>query len=112
MQRPEEYAGLFREFSPQDLKINLNVAHLGLAAKAFTFSIPAFLEIVQPYVVAMELSHNHGKKDDHLPLEAQGWYWDVIRDPRFCHVYKIIEARNTSVEKIKETVDLLEKNLE
>lgn len=106
MQRPEEYQRFFQHFSPEDIGINLNLGHLILASKAFSFEQKDFVDLVAPYVVAMELSHNQGINDDHLPLKEEAWYWSIIADPRFTDAYKIVETRNTSIKDILENMVL------
>ena len=104
LQRPEEYKNLFKFFSPKDIGINLNIGHLNLASNAFSFSKSKFVDMLKPYIVAIELSHNNGIEDQHLPLKKNQWYWKIINDPDFSKVYKILEFRNTSIEKIKQVI--------
>ena len=104
MQRPEEYQKLFQFFTPSELGISLNIGHLNLASKFFDFSKLKFVEKLKPYIVAFELSHNNGIKDQHLPLKKNQWYWKIINDPDFSEMYKILEFRNTSIEKIKQVI--------
>ena len=100
MQKPEEFKDLFQLFFPKDIGVNLNIGHLILASKAFHFPMGELVDVVAPYVVEMELSHNHGKVDDHLPLQKEGWYWPLIFDARFNEVPKIVETRDTSIQAI------------
>jgi sugar phosphate isomerase/epimerase len=109
LQRPEEYKNLFKFFSPKDIGINLNIGHLNLASNAFSFSKSKFVDMLKPYIVAIELSHNNGIEDQHLPLKKNQWYWKIINDPDFFKVYKILEFRNTSIKNIKNTLNLLNK---
>jgi len=95
MQKPEEFQRLFKYFGPRDLGINLNIGHLNLASRAFNFSRLKFTDQIKPYIVAIELSHNNGKEDQHLPLRKNQWYWKIINDSNFSKVYKILEFRNT-----------------
>ena len=105
MQKPNEYKELFKYFKPKDLGINLNLGHLNLAAKAFKFSKHNFVELVKKYVVALELSDNNGLEDEHLPLKKNKWYWEIIDDPYFNKTYKILEFRNTNIQKVKKVVN-------
>jgi len=109
MQRPEEYEELVEKYSVNDISINLNIGHLNLASKAFDFNRFEFVNIIQDYIVGMELSHNDGKEDQHLPLKDEGWYWELINDVRFKYVYKILEFRNTSISSIKKNIKFIEK---
>ena len=54
----------------------------------------------------MELSHNDGVEDQHLPLINDSWYWEIILNPIFDNCYKILEFRNTSIKSIKENISL------
>ena len=108
MQRPEEYKELFRMYTPSQIGVNLNIGHLNLAAKAFKFSIDSFFELVNDYIVAMELSHNEGFEDQHLPLVKDAWYWKYIFHPNFAKVYKVLEYRNVSMDKMIKSIKLFE----
>lgn len=110
LQRPAEFQRLMEIFSPAEIGINLNIGHLNLAARAFDFDRFEFVNQIADYIVAMELSHNEGQKDDHAPLVAGAWYWDIICDSRFQHAFKIFEGRDLSVDTILEMVSLLEAN--
>jgi len=109
MQKPNEYKELFKYFKPNDLGINLNIGHLNLASKAFKFSKFEFVKKLKKYILAIELSHNNGIEDQHLPLKTDEWYWKIINDPDFSKVYKILEFRNTSIKNIKNALKLLNK---
>jgi sugar phosphate isomerase/epimerase len=109
MQKPAEYKELFKYFKPNDLGVNLNIGHLNLASKAFKFSKFEFVKKLKQYILAIELSHNNGIEDQHLPLKRNEWYWKIITDPDFSKVYKILEFRNTSIKNIKNALKLLNK---
>ena len=106
LQRPAEYNKLFKFFSPNDLGINLNIGHLNLASRAFNFSKEKFVKMLKPYIVALELSHNNGFEDQHLPLQKGKWYWSIINDPYFAEAYKILEFRNTNIKKVTKVINL------
>ena len=108
LQYPKEYEQFFKLFTSDEIGINLNIGHLILAANAFDFSYHTFVDLIAEYVVAMELSHNDGVEDQHLPLQPDGWYWPLILDKRFENIYKILEFRNTSILTIKETLLLFD----
>jgi sugar phosphate isomerase/epimerase len=111
MQQPDEYKKFFSQFSPDDIGINLNLGHLNLASKAFGFSRDEFVNLISDYIVAMEMSHNNGENDDHLPLVDDEWYWDIISDPNFKKTYKILEFRESSFRQIRESFELCVRNL-
>jgi sugar phosphate isomerase/epimerase len=109
MQQPFEYEEFKGKYHASDIGINLNIGHLNLAANAFDFNRSEFVDLIQNYIVAMELSHNDGVEDQHLPLQLDSWYWDTIMDPRFDDVYKILEFRNTSISEIAKNIQMIQK---
>ena len=60
----------------------------------------------------MELSHNDGYQDQHLPLKSKGWYWNLINNKKFKKTYKILEFRNTSKKKLINNIKLFNKKNE
>lgn len=109
MQRPIEYKKFFKIFNKKDIGINLNIGHLNLAAIAFNFDKMKFVKEISNKIVAMELSHNYGKNDDHLPIKKNAWYWELINNEKFKNIPKILEFRNTKIQKIKDTYNLISK---
>ena len=109
MQRPSEYKKFFKIFSIKDIGINLNIGHLNLASIAFKFDKIKFIKDFSNKIFAMELSHNYGKKDDHLPIKKKSWYWKLIKNQKFENIPKILEFRNTSIKEVKKTYNLVTK---
>ena len=108
MQTPNEYKTFMKKYSPHEIGINLNIGHLNLASNAFDFDRLEFVGLIKDYMIAMELSHNNGIEDQHLPLQLDGWYWEAILDPRFDDVYKILEFRNTPISEIVNNIKLIQ----
>lgn len=108
MQKPIEYQKFIEKYYPRDIGINLNIGHLNLSAKAFCFKQEEFIDLIQNYIVAMELSHNNGVEDQHQPLQRDGWYWELIHDTRFEGVYKILEFRNTPISEIVKNIYMIQ----
>jgi sugar phosphate isomerase/epimerase len=110
MQKPQEYEEFIDRYNFVDIGVNLNIGHLNLAANAFDFDRFAFVDLVQDHIVAMELSHNDGVEDQHLPLRQGEWYWDIINDRRFEDAFKILEFRNTTISDIVANLKMFEKH--
>ena len=109
MQRPNEYKKLFEIFKNNEIGINLNIGHLNLASKAFNFDKKKFINKISKHIVAMELSHNFGRNDDHLPIRKNSWYWKIIKNSKYKNIPKILEFRDTNINTIKKTCKLLNK---
>jgi sugar phosphate isomerase/epimerase len=110
MQQPHEFAEFMTKYKVSDIGINLNIGHLNLAANAFDFDRIAFVDLLQNHIVAMELSHNDGVEDQHLPLQPEQWYWDIIHDSRFEEAFKILEFRNTTISDVVSNLRIFEEN--
>ena len=110
MQQPHEFEEFMTKYKVSDIGINLNIGHLNLAANAFEFDRYAFIDLIEEYIVALELSHNDGLEDQHQPLQADQWYWDVIHDIRFREVHKILEFRNTEIVEIVRNIQMIREN--
>ena len=108
MQRPDEYEEFMAKYSSSDIGMNLNIGHLNLAAKAFQFEREDFVDLIKDYIVAMELSHNDGIEDQHLPLQPNSWYWNLIFDPCLENAYKILEFRNTQISGIVKNIHMIQ----
>jgi len=106
MQKPEEYAVFMQHFSPDAIGITVNLGHLNLASRHFSFEPEHFIDQISEYIVAFEMSHNNGCEDQHLPLVAGAWYWDIISDERLRDVYTICEFRNVSIDGVKDSLAL------
>ena len=102
MQKPDEYIDFMQRYDKNRIGINLNLGHVLLASNSFNFSINSFVNLISDYVFAMELSHNNGIEDEHLPLRKNGWYWSIILNEKFKNLYKIFEFRNSNIEDIIE----------
>lgn len=108
MQKPEEYLKLFKIISSKDLGINLNLGHLNLASKAFKFSRKKFVNNLKKNIVAMELSHNNRRNDDHKILKrGKHWYWKIIKDKDFKNTIKILEIRNASIKSLSKNLEMI-----
>tara|TARA_B110000305_G_C18805005_1_gene344384 strand:+ start:151 stop:480 length:330 start_codon:yes stop_codon:yes gene_type:complete len=107
MQRPKEFIELFKYFKPNELGINLNIGHLNLASKAFNFSKKNFVKLLSKYIVAIEISHNNGLEDQHLPIKANQWYSEILKSDDLKNAIKILEFRNASIKQIKNSIKIL-----
>ena len=106
MQRPSEFKRLFR-FIPENLFINLNVAHTSLAAKAFNFSFSDFLKVTKDKIAAIELSCNDGINDQHLPINSKSPNLKYLKF--FKNIPIILEYRNTSLKTLKKSIKIIKK---
>jgi sugar phosphate isomerase/epimerase len=102
LQTPDEFEEFASAIPQAAAGINVNVGHLNLASKVFSFEPLTFLDQVAPRVVAFELSHNDGTRDQHLPPRPGHWYESILTDSRFAEIPMIIECRATPIEEVLE----------
>jgi len=107
MQRPKEFIALFKHFETKELGINLNIGHLNLASKAFSFSKINFVKLLKKYIVAVEISHNNGLEDQHLPIKEKQWYLKILNSNVLKNTPKILEFRNASIKEIRRSIKIL-----
>ncbi len=100
LQRPPELRRLFAEVADAGVEVNLNLAHLALAANAFGFERGELVDVAAPRLAAMEVSHNEGVHDEHRSLVEGGWYWPVLQAPALCAVPVILETRDTPLDTL------------
>lgn len=108
MQKPSEFKKLFKMI-PNNLHINLNIAHTLLASKVYGFSFLKLLKIIKKKVVAVELSCNDGLNDQHLPITSKSNNLKYVK--YFKNTPIILEFRNTSLETVKNSISVLKKFL-
>jgi sugar phosphate isomerase/epimerase len=108
LQRPDELARLLAEVANAGIHVNLNLAHLNLAANAFGFDRAQLLELAAPQLAAMEISHNDGVTDQHRPAVEGAWYWPLIQAPELRAVPIILETRDTPLATVVACVRAME----
>lgn len=102
---------------PDNVGLLLDLGHLNISSKFFTFNKKQFLEkYLSRYnknLYEIHISENDGIKDEHLSLSKDSWQYGFIREifseikdndikPVFC-----LEARNASAYQIKQNLDLI-----
>lgn len=105
METPEDYAWLFEHISCP-LKINFNLAHSYFASRHYGFSYEDFVKQLINSIVLVEVSHNDGSGDQHLPLVPDSLILEL------CHlmpdVPHILEFRRCNKKDLKESKLIME----
>lgn len=104
MERPNEYRRLFSELG-SGLLLNFNLAHSSLAAKFHGFDLSEFIEEFGHYFAAVEISHNDGEQDHHMPLIATSYVFQWL--PRLPDVPFILEFRESSPQELQHSAKML-----
>ena len=104
MEKPSEYRRLLKELGA-DLWLNFNLAHSSLSAKIHGFDLAAFIAEFSDRFTAIEISHNDGERDQHLPLTTDSYVWQWI--PLLPDVPLVLEFREATAADIRRGVDLL-----
>lgn len=108
MQKPNEFEDLFKIF-PKNLFLNLNIAHSNFASKVFNFSLVNFIKQFKKKIAAVELSCNDGFHDQHLPIKSNSENLKYLKYLK--NIPIILEFRNTNFQNIKNSIQVLKKNL-
>ena len=111
MQNLDECKYFFKNINKNDVKLSVNIGHLNLAAKVYKFNKIKYLTSLKNYIETFELSHNNGYEDHHKPLIDNSWYWEILKSKIFREKIMILEYRNVSIAKIKESIKLFNKKM-
>jgi len=106
METMTEYNNLFALF-PEDIYLNLNLAHTRLASIEHKYNIDDLIKCYYDKIVLVEISHNNGQIDQHLPLTDNSYIFDYL--PLLPDVPHILEFRNASVDQINSSINLMRK---
>ena len=106
MQNINECRAFFKQIKSKDVKLSVNIGHLNLAANRFKFNKIDYLNQLKNYIEAFEISNNNGYYDQHKPISPNSWYWSVLRNKDFRNKIMILEYRNVSINKIKQSIKL------
>jgi len=103
MERPDEYERLMSRLS--GIWLNFNLAHTSLSARVHGFDVGDFVTKFGRYFAAVELSHNDGHSDQHMPLQPGSYVlpW-VCKLP---DVPWIMEFRNATIGDIESGAALI-----
>ena len=104
METLNEYDELFSIF-PEDIYLNINLAHTRFAAQAHDYSLKEFINRYYEKIVLIEVSHNDGIIDEHLPLIKESYvfdYFDILPDVPY-----VLEFRNTGLGAIEHSIALM-----
>lgn len=105
--KPHDFSRLLDEDLSEKIGINLNLAHLNLAANAWGFDKAETIELLRPKIMAVEVSHNNGMEDDHCALNPGSWYMDILKDEYFKTIPVVFEGRNLAVDEVCASYKLL-----
>lgn len=104
MQEPKEYERLFLEI-PNGLKINFNLAHSYLSSIVHGFPLQEFIVRFKDKIAAVEVSHNNGREDEHLPLIEDSYvfeYLSLLKDKKI-----ILEFRHCAIAELKKSISMI-----
>jgi len=104
METIKEYDDLFLKF-PQDLYLNLNLAHTRFASIEHKYNMIEFVKRYYKKIALIEVSHNNGKIDQHLPLTDDSYIFDYL--DLLPNVPHILEFRNSSIDQINHSISLM-----
>ena len=108
LEKPEEFRRLF-DFFPNNINMNLNLPHTIFSSKVNDFELVHFYKEFIDKIQLVELSHNDGTADQHLPLVEHSNSLEHIR--LFSKKTIVLEFRNTNIEEVKKSLSILKRRL-
>jgi sugar phosphate isomerase/epimerase len=88
----------FMRFSPINVGLLMDVAHLKVSAKTLNFSKYKAHEDLLPYIKAYHLSDNDGKRDSNQKVTSNSWFWDVINKSLDSYTLEIYGLSNEELK--------------
>ncbi len=104
LETPDDFDRLFNAV-PADVAINLNLAHTSFASRAHGFSLETFIDRFRARFVAVEISHNDGRRDLHAGLVADSFALEWAR--RLADLPLILEFRDVDHSTLEQSVGLI-----
>jgi len=104
METFEEYDRLFAAI-PRNISLNFNLAHTRFAAKAHGYTVDGFLDRYRDRIAVVEVSHNDGYADQHLPLIEGSYVFEHL--DQLPDVPLILEFRNASAQQLQISIALM-----
>ena len=104
METLDEYEQLF-SIIPDNIFLNMNLAHTRFAAKAHNYSMNDFIDRYRNRIILVEISHNDGVSDQHLPLTKDSYIFDYLDS--LPNVPYILEFRNAEINQVQKSIALM-----
>jgi len=109
LQKPKDFIYLLNSFEKNYLKFNLNLAHLNLSSKYYKFSKKQLIDIISDDVLALEISHNNGRIDQHKPLVKNSECLNYLKKFKDKKYFKILEFRNCNYSDLIKSIKMINK---
>lgn len=104
----DDYLTLFKLVENDNLGILLDLGHLKICAKTYSFSINDYMDKLKEKVFALHISDNDGMNDQNAPIEKDGWIVKLLTNYRLTHLPATLEIGNFDMNVILEQKELLE----
>lgn len=105
MEQPWEFRRFFKDLSATSIYLNFNLAHSYISSIKHSFDLKDFILEFREKFAAVEISHNDGVRDLHMPLVNGSYIFDWLK--YLPDVPLILEFRNASIYEIQNSIDLL-----
>lgn len=94
---PREFTRLLTDLPDTFFGVLLDLGHLKVTATTLGFDMLEFITAVAPAIGAFHVHDNDGTNDQHQPVSADSWTFEIIRQPRFAGRPVVNEAKFESV---------------
>lgn len=104
-----EIKSIYKHVNKKDLGLLLDLGHTNVTATWLNFDRDNFVKFCKDKTIAIHVSNNDGKKDQHKALTND--CWQVSKLKLFRNKPIILETMNLNVEQIKHNIKIAENSL-
>lgn len=105
-----EYERLFKDITDDNIGVHLDVGHLKIAAKTFSFNPEDFIKSLKDKIFSLHLHDNNSAEDSHLKFNEKSWFVPMLKLLNKKTMF-IIESHNQEIYEIKEQIKIIEESV-
>ena len=105
----DEIELFYKFFKKNEIGLLLDLGHTAVTSHWLNFNKDDFVKKCKNNTLAVHVSNNDGKKDQHKGLTKS--CWQVSKLKLFKHVPIILETMNLSINQIKENIDIVKSTI-
>jgi len=107
----DEILGVFHYLNCNKIALLLDMGHLKITANTLGFDPLEFINNITPFIRVFHVHDNNGEADSHLPVGANGWAMEVLKEDRFAEIPVVVESWFDTVEELRDHVEWLREEL-
>ena len=105
----DEFKEFYKNINKKDLGILLDLGHTAVTSYWLKFNKDEFVKNCMDKIIAIHISNNNGKQDQHKSLTKDCWQVKTLKNFRNCPI--ILETMNLTTEKIISNINIVKNTI-